>query len=432
MTRKLAHLVPSFLKQIDRHFLLNHPALWVTKIHFVLFYGLLAAMAIGVFSLIPLSPYSLPDVEVHFVIAILPAMVGLMYWAWHVGRINVERYFGTTSLRQRIGLQAIYLLCIGVFVSIPFLYGQSVAYRAANSLSDERLKEHAQAFFLVQDYVDYFQSTDYHMWLDDEQLTSPKQRAEARKEITGAANRNLALRNYSALIQLYTEKSLTPEAEGEIAYAFHNGSTAENLYSVDKELIYETQEDLERLIEAKTDWSDQSLDFQVAIPNAKNFNQHDGFPPTAIFLIGFYLLIFLMLYKRLGNRQFFLSLIVGTATILLAGLTFALVEAAVDLRGEAEEAFVGLLYFGGAALLAIPAFLLKQNKKTAFWRRASLMIIAVASPLALLFAYMSADALNGDITPTYIFGVGMAFAIVLWNAVFEPRLLAMQAEPSGD
>lgn len=436
MTHKLAHLVPAFLKRIDQYLLLHFPALWASKFHFVLFYGLISALGIGLISLVPLSPFDLPDPEVQFGLACIPAVLGFLFWGWHVGRLNGERHFGTTSLLQRFGLQGVYLFCIAVFASLPFLYGQSVAYRGAHSMSSEQLVSHINAYHLVQDFV-YESNSSYYYHFDlYEDIMSLEDRDFMRGWMV-EADKKQTLQEYFALIELYTEEELSSAAKKRIRESFSQPQHRATVYgnqlsglSYAQHLIDQTRDGLDDIASHKLHWADQSWGFQQVNPMGRSMRDLDHVP-IAVGLVLFYFFLSLMLFVRQGGKNFFLSLLVGAGVLILSSFTFVIAESTI-LDYSEEEPFLGAMYFIGMGLLALFAFVGGQRKKLAFWRSAALMIITAMTPMVLLFSYMSVDALNGDVTPTHVFGWGILIAFVLWNVALERRFIGMHAAPSRD
>ncbi|MEM7367983.1 MAG: hypothetical protein AAF587_05240 [Bacteroidota bacterium] len=431
MTRKLAHFVPAFLKRIDQYLLLNHPALWVSKIHFVLFYGVVATLFVGVVSLIPVSPYDLPDVETHFGMAIIPASLGFLFWGWQVGRINVERFFGETSLKQRLFLQGIYLLCVAIFASFPFLYGQSVAYRTAHSIPTDRLVDQINTFHLVQDYVFEADINYYEPFIGDKTLHDEGLRYRIYSQMNNADKRQ-ALREYFALIELYTESQLSHGTKQAIhdAFIINQAQVGEYNLSIEADNIHEIRRDFDRIANSKKHWERQNWGFQEAIPLNGYSLKDVNHAPVALGMMVFFLFLFMMLYVRMQPKTFFLSLITGTAILMLGGLAISLMDSSLFYHID-SDLLVGLLFFGGMILCGIMAFLPGKKRTFAFWRRTSLMLLVIASPFILMFGYMTVDALNNDVTPLFIFGWGTVITLVLWNGLFEGRFLAIQADPHG-
>lgn len=430
MTRKLAHLVPAFLKRIDQYLLLNHPALWVSKIHFVLFYGAVATLLVGVVSLIPLSPYDLPDTELHFGLAIIPASLGFLFWVWQVGRINVERFFGETSLMQRLQLQGIYLLCVAIFASFPFIYGQSVAFRTAHSIKTDRLIDQMNAFHLVQDYVFEAGISYYEPFEGDELLHEDQMRYRTYK-LMGMAEKRQALKEYFALVELYTEAPLAPATKKAIYDAFivHQNQVGEYSMELESDKIHEIRRDFDRIANSKKHWERQSWDFQEAIPFNADTLKEVQHAPVVLGMVIFFLFLFMMLYVRMQAKTFFLSLITGTGILMLGGLLISLMDSSLFMHVD-DEIIASLIYFGGMLIFGLTAFMPGKNRKYAFWKRSALMLLTAAAPFILMFGYMGVDALDNHVTPLFIFGWGSAITLILWNVLFESRFLAIHSDPN--
>jgi ABC-type uncharacterized transport system permease subunit len=78
MLRLTRKLIPPFLIELDRRWLLSRPHWWATRIHLVLFFGLGGLLSCLVIAFMPtVAPHSLPE-GWHFALALgIPALMGL-------------------------------------------------------------------------------------------------------------------------------------------------------------------------------------------------------------------------------------------------------------------------------------------------------------------------------------------------------------------
>lgn len=133
MRRRLSSLHPSFLKSLDQYLLINHPIIWASRIHFVLFYAGISMLAIGMICQLPISAGSRPDVDKQVLLVSIPVLITGLFWLREVAAFRIDRLFGPLSLRNRVAYQGLILLGIGVWTLIPLIYGQGKAYQTAHS-----------------------------------------------------------------------------------------------------------------------------------------------------------------------------------------------------------------------------------------------------------------------------------------------------------
>jgi hypothetical protein len=131
---KFSFFNPQFLQKIDRYLLVNYPRLWASRIHSVLFYGLISNVLVGLFVSIAFVPkitgnyysyygnylssstlyYNLPG-WVWFIV--VPEIFLFIYWIYTQSWFNIEVNYGKTSSPTGIGEIFIYLACSFIFFS---------------------------------------------------------------------------------------------------------------------------------------------------------------------------------------------------------------------------------------------------------------------------------------------------------------------------
>jgi len=152
---KLDAFIPGFLKKIDNYLLKNHPNLWITNIHFVLFYTLLLDGVL--FFLANMFGFSLtddiPDVEVPLLLMILPAVLVFVFWFIKQARYNVDKNFGTSNIAHDYQNFIIYFVVIFLFYSVAAIIPHSLIFKVKNAVSTEQLEHDID--ILNQGYV-YF------------------------------------------------------------------------------------------------------------------------------------------------------------------------------------------------------------------------------------------------------------------------------------
>jgi hypothetical protein len=134
----LNKLVPSFLKKLDHHLLLNHRLIWETRFHYVLFYGLtalLGATALGYIYPMSLS-LSLPSQYAIAGIVAVPSGILLLYWVYTQMQYSIEQNFGKRFSGLALARFGIYTATFFLFALPSLQLGRILDNRMASLVSE--------------------------------------------------------------------------------------------------------------------------------------------------------------------------------------------------------------------------------------------------------------------------------------------------------
>jgi len=136
----LNFLVPPFIRKIDKYFLLNHPILWISKIHYVCYFAILMwgfSALIGV--AMPLNLAAPQDMAVWYVVFTILALILFCVWIYKNTIFNIEKKFGHRHWADEFKLFFLYFLTIFIFFSFAYPFTVVYQQRIAHSVSDEAL-----------------------------------------------------------------------------------------------------------------------------------------------------------------------------------------------------------------------------------------------------------------------------------------------------
>ncbi|MEL6651068.1 MAG: hypothetical protein AAFQ87_09735 [Bacteroidota bacterium] len=123
MHRFIATLSPVFLRRFDRYLLVNHPFVWATRIHQVLFWGLLGNLCAVLYaSLIPVSSINIPSPWVGMFVLYLPVFVGLILWGRSLQERSYPYYRQSANATQSLLNMMLFGLGAFVLCAIPLVY----------------------------------------------------------------------------------------------------------------------------------------------------------------------------------------------------------------------------------------------------------------------------------------------------------------------
>lgn len=123
-------LAPGFLNRTDAWLLLHKPDIWSTRVHLVLYYSLLAALAIaGVSYMSPLHYQEHSTVFFWTWMTGLVSLIGLVVWIIYLLRFNIFKRYGKLSAGYSVKNFICYFISIACFVLLPFLPSYMETFR---------------------------------------------------------------------------------------------------------------------------------------------------------------------------------------------------------------------------------------------------------------------------------------------------------------
>lgn len=159
-------LIPKFLKKFDSYLLLNAPIIWISKIHYVLFFGLLMwlfSALIGI--IIPINLFQSQDLGFWYFLYTILAIIALCFWIYRNVIFNVEKKFGNRHWTDEYKIFFLNFLAVFIFMSFAFPFSIIYNSRVANTVSDSDLIEDINTLnqaepFIVTDLNHYYSKYD--------------------------------------------------------------------------------------------------------------------------------------------------------------------------------------------------------------------------------------------------------------------------------
>lgn len=133
-------LIPNFLRNLDAYLLLNAPVIWISKIHYVLFFGLLMWLFSALIGfVIPINLFESQDLGIWYFLFTILAIVALCFWIYRNVIFNIEKKFGNRHWTDEYKI--FFLSFFSVFIFMSFAFPFSIIYnsRVANTVTDSEL-----------------------------------------------------------------------------------------------------------------------------------------------------------------------------------------------------------------------------------------------------------------------------------------------------
>jgi hypothetical protein len=159
MNAILKGMIPGFLQKLDHQLLLKFPTIWVTRIHYLLFFGILLNILLylgAYFFYQPnLATLSFSIGESALIIMTLPAIAVFALWFVIQARYNVDKNFGKISYLQDFTNYLFYVLSIGVIYLIPLMIPMGMTKKISTSIDEQVLYQ------TIKDYNTYHVYSTY-------------------------------------------------------------------------------------------------------------------------------------------------------------------------------------------------------------------------------------------------------------------------------
>lgn len=133
-------LMPGFLKRAEQKGLLNNPLIWSTRVHLVLYYGILFNLLLAGLSY--LAPMNIPgrsNKEYWVGFQILIAIIAFTIWLIYLLRFNVFKKYGNIKPLHALVTFLLYFISTGIIVLSVFIYPIVECVRANMAFGDKEL-----------------------------------------------------------------------------------------------------------------------------------------------------------------------------------------------------------------------------------------------------------------------------------------------------
>lgn len=427
MERKLKKFVPAFLQKIDRDWMLNRPYLWATKIHYVLFYGLIGlglSMTFG--QLQPISPSQISISTSFLIMLSIPAVLALGYW-WYRLSITFSHYAHDVNIwRRNFGLILIgSLLIMSVPVSGWFIMEwRSMEVRSSlNRLQDTKtLARGVQLFDSVLPNQLY---TTYRKGKPAERSWLYSYTEEEAEHDFLSMNQAFIARDFIKMAHRYLPESY-PISTEKLIEAYLQNKFPPNFT---QDALWQWRQDL---VEKLNYWEDMgvlnpfNLYYYQSQPSIKGMNWKIIYPGILLFLIPFLGLGISLIY--LGFRGF-----IGFVLSLTAlGILIGTLGQFMTYRVELNESFYGMIALMG--FFSLYYGFSKMSQKN--WHR-SVQKVSLFVGLTALYGLMILGpsvlfSLHTDGPPSPLLLAGILTMIsALWLGPFQKRINDLQTTPSA-
>lgn len=159
----LKFFAPKFLKRLDDRLLLNSPILWISKLHYVVYYTLIMWILTAIIAFVlPINLSDMVSTGIYYTLFTIISIILLCVWLYKNAIFNIESDFGNRKWTDEYKVFFTYFLCIFLMFSSAYPFSIIYSQRIANQLTDEQMASDintlnlAEPFFVTNAYH-YFQ-----------------------------------------------------------------------------------------------------------------------------------------------------------------------------------------------------------------------------------------------------------------------------------
>jgi hypothetical protein len=139
------------LQHLDRHWLLNHPVLWIMRFQWMIYLWLLGLVLICLAALVLPAPLSAArSLTTYFWAVVALAGLALSPWAYLQARF-APKLRQNSQAQTAVYLLAGYLIIISLYVAWPYAFAHIREARISNKMSERQLREDFRVAATIKD-----------------------------------------------------------------------------------------------------------------------------------------------------------------------------------------------------------------------------------------------------------------------------------------
>ena len=159
-------LAPKFINKIDTYLLINHPVLWMSKIHYVLWHGaVLWGISAILGAIIPINLQDRVEYGLWYFLFTVIALVILCFWIYNYIIFNKEKNYGSKKFIDEYKNFILVFITVAIFLLIPWPFEVVYSNRIAMMYND---KEVLQDLNKLNENDPYLANStnNYYSWYD--------------------------------------------------------------------------------------------------------------------------------------------------------------------------------------------------------------------------------------------------------------------------
>lgn len=413
----MKNFIPAFLKRFDEYLLLNHPIFWISKLHIVLFFGiilLLFSTLVGM--IIPLNLSNTQDLGLWYFLFTILSIIALCFWIYRNVIFNIEKKFGARKWTDEYKIFFLNFTCVLVFLSFPLPFTSVYNQRVANFVTDDELIEDINQFnlaapYIVNDlnaYASYYDSTAKEYFYDVKELSRYDDLTPWHIRYDTVKFPNL-LTSYE--LEKYYGKTLKPDQEIlkhlnkyiylSSKYGFSFNSSSEFELKHYKDLYKDSPFSVRTFSYRNIGYKYELTRCLENISDAK-FNKLFIFRTEFLhflFYAVFYITLLVMLFKMVNWRQYLITAVALALIPIILFIISQVLPYSVNYQVR-ENAYVIQLVLVFFTALVFTGLSIKDNHHFNGFKNICVQIVYLSAPVfPMLFLYFLKEIFNVFVVP---------------------------------
>lgn len=159
-------ITPKFINKLDDYLLVNHPVVWISKIHYVLWHGIvLWALSALLGAIMPINLKTRIDYELWYFLFTVVAVIVFCFWVYNYAIFNKEKKFGNRSFTDEYKNFFLVFASVFVFASAPWPFEILYSQRVASVVDDSQFIEDMNVLnenepYMVSSYSGFYSWQD--------------------------------------------------------------------------------------------------------------------------------------------------------------------------------------------------------------------------------------------------------------------------------
>lgn len=159
-------ITPRFINRLDAHLLVNHPVLWMSKIHYALWHGaVLWALSALLGLIMPIQLKQNIEYELWYFLFTVLGIVILCFWVYRYLIFNKEKNYGSKKIGDEYKNFFLVFISVAVFLLMPWPFEMVYSQRIANMYTDSEVLEDINTLNERDPYL-VNSTNNYYSWYD--------------------------------------------------------------------------------------------------------------------------------------------------------------------------------------------------------------------------------------------------------------------------
>ncbi len=159
-------ITPGFINKIDSYLLANHPILWMSKIHYVLWHGAtLWTLSALLGAIMPINLKNTVEYGLWYFLFTVIGIVIFCFWVYRYMIFNKEKKYGSKKFGDEYKNFALVFIAVSIFLMIPWPFEVIFSQRIAHMYTDKEVIADLNTLNENDPYLAN-SSNNYYSWYD--------------------------------------------------------------------------------------------------------------------------------------------------------------------------------------------------------------------------------------------------------------------------